>query len=319
MNRDGEKSGDGNWHLLLHGLSIEDSPLALVPGLTLRRIEDQLSVFDLAAAGSVGFREWALLEPFAPGCKTELVSALDAATLPGFDTLNRAWLASNMLSLLGHTNHRPLACSRYSWSTIAGHQKRTSHVFKQQVHEEGVHAAVYSSKRQLPQFHGQLLDYHIRPLSPRECRTGPATIEDAQWINQHFDIFNRLASEEEPFRYALIAVSDWRYSNDPRAAMARLWSGIESLFGISSELVYRLAITSASLLTPRGEPRVKKFRSIKKLYGIRSKAVHGAYLSDQVLAEATSDSFQLLRELILNVVERGRLPSGEEIERALFC
>jgi hypothetical protein len=46
-----------------------------------------LSVFDLAAAGAVGFREWAMLEPLAAACTSGIESAADAATLPGYDAL----------------------------------------------------------------------------------------------------------------------------------------------------------------------------------------------------------------------------------------
>jgi hypothetical protein len=45
------------------GLPRLEAPLTLAPGLTLVPLDSSLSVFDLAAAGAVGFREWAMLEP----------------------------------------------------------------------------------------------------------------------------------------------------------------------------------------------------------------------------------------------------------------
>src|SRR5207253_1658013 len=106
----------GNWYVLVSGLSLGVSPVQMASGLTLRALEAPLSVFDLAAAGAVGFREWAVLEPFAAACTAELESAADAATSPGYDALNRAWLASALLNLRGFTGHLSLACSAYSWN-----------------------------------------------------------------------------------------------------------------------------------------------------------------------------------------------------------
>ena len=57
-----------NRYVLLAGLPPPDNILLLGSGVTLRPLPDQLSVFDLAAAGAQGFREWALLEPVAAAC-----------------------------------------------------------------------------------------------------------------------------------------------------------------------------------------------------------------------------------------------------------
>lgn len=314
-----KNSMEGNWYILLHGLSLESTPMLLVPGLSLRQIESDLSVFDLAAAGSVGFREWALLEPLAGECKCELASAQDAATIPGFDALNRAWLISNMLNLLGHSFHSALACSRYSWNIIAGIQERSSGQIREQIREEGIQSALDSPKCQLPRFRGELLDYHIVKLVHGDRRRDPVSQQDVAWITTHFDKFNTLSSESTQFLYALTAASDWRYSKDARAAIARLWSGVESLFDIKTELVYRLSISAASLLTSRGDARIEKFKAIKKLYGLRSKAVHGSPLTSQEVQTTMDESFHLLRELILATVVKGKIFSKEDIEKSLFC
>lgn len=130
------KSEDvGNWYVLTFGLPAVKEPLILAPGVALRSIGAPLSVFDLAAAGAVGFQEWSVLEPLANACQCEIESALDANVTPGYDTLNRAWLASTLLVLRGFTLHLCVACSRYSWQRIAGHQKRHSAIFKKQLIE----------------------------------------------------------------------------------------------------------------------------------------------------------------------------------------
>ncbi len=106
----------GNWYVLVFGLTMDTSPLTVASGLTVKALDAPLSVFDLAGAGAVGFREWAVLELLAAGCTCEIESAADAAMTPGYDALNRAWLVSALLKLRGFTGHLSLACSSYSWT-----------------------------------------------------------------------------------------------------------------------------------------------------------------------------------------------------------
>ena len=309
---------ESNWYVLVYDLQLEDPRIHLASGLSLRTLESPLSVFDLAAAGAAGFQAWATLEPFAPGCRCEIESALDAATMPGYDTLNRAWLVSAMLTLRGFGAHLPLACSSYSWNVVAGHQERTKEQFHDQLREEGIDAAVYSSKRELPPIKGNLLDYHLRLMLERDCRREAFGEEDASWIRGNFDAFNRLANESDKFRFALEAAVDWRYGKDPRAAISRIWGGIEAIFGISSELVFRISLLASALLAPRGDPRKKKFAEVKKLYGMRSKAVHGESLSSDLLADAMNDSYKLLRDILILIVEKGSPFSDRDLDEAVF-
>jgi hypothetical protein len=129
----------------------------------------------------------------------------------------------------------------------------------------------------------------------------------------------QLAAKDERFRFALEACVDWRYAKDRRAAIARLWAGIESLFGISSELVYRISLLASTVVAPRGLERLAAFQRLKKLYGIRSKAVHGEPLADSVLSLGLSESFELLRTLLLDAVERGQLRDDADYLSELLC
>jgi hypothetical protein len=312
------ESHDGNWYILIAGLPRPTEALTLALGVSLRPIEQRLSVFDLASAGAVGFREWAVLDPVAPVCCSEIESAKDAAISPGYDTLNRAWLASTLLVLRGFTQHLCVAFSSYSWNIVAGHQERTSHVFHRQLLEEGPDAAVYNSKRDLPRFQGNLLDFHLTLLTNKDARAGDVTVEDGTWIHEHFDVFNNLAAHSQPFRFALEAVIDWRFGKDARSSVARPWSGIEAIFGITSELVYRISLLSACLLTDRGDARKAKFEEVKKLYGLRSKVVHGEQLPDEKVASALNDSYNLLAGLLLLSINRGHVLGQEDFDQAVF-
>ena len=308
----------GNWYVLVMGLPRPEAPLTLAPGLTLVPLESPLSVFDLGAAGAVGFREWAMLEPVSRLCTCEIETAKDSDVSPGYDALNRAWLASALLVLRGFSRHLGIACSSYSWSLIAGHQKRSAAAFQEQVVEEGIDAAIYRPKRDLPPFRGNILDFHARFLVDGDARTDSVSSDDAAWSAKHFETFNRLASKSEPFRLALEAAIDWRFAKEPRLAVGRLWSGIEAVFGVTSELVYRISILCASLLEERGKPRKARFEAVKKLYSLRSKAVHGEPLPQERLVSAMNDSNRLLRELLLLTIERGHVLGPEDFADALF-
>jgi len=287
-----------SWYILTMGLPKVSEPLVLAPGVSLRSIGEPITVFDLAAAGAVGFRGWSTLEPIAPACKCEIESVLDANVTPGYDILNRAWLASTLLVLRGFTHHLSVACSSYSWQKIAGYQRKHCD--------------------DLPLFTGKLLDFHLKILSDGKTQPTQVTQDDAQWVYSHFDTFNALATESESFRFALEAATGWRYNNDPRSAVAQLWAGIEAVFGVSSELVYRISLLSASLTRPKGAERKRRFDEVKKLYGMRSKIVHGDKLSKKKIYYAVAMSSELLRDLLLLAVERGHMLGKKDFDEAVF-
>ena len=300
------------WHVLVCGLPLESDSFNLGSSIVLRRIVEPLSVFDLASTGGVGFKEWATLEPLTPSVTAEIISPTEKEKLPGYDALNKCWLVSALLVLRGFARHLCPAVSGYSWNFIAGHQKQTAASFKQQLIEEGVHKAVYEPRNSLPPFQGGLLDYHLSLLLPRETANRAFTSNDEKWFRENFERFNSLAAEDERFRFGLEAAIDWRYAKDPRIAISRVWAGIESIFAIKSELVYRISMLAACVMAKRGLARIKAFKKIKKVYGIRSKAVHGEPLSDDKLFSGLHESFEILRHLLLDAVARGSLKSEDD-------
>ncbi|MCA1617163.1 MAG: hypothetical protein LC729_01555, partial [Acidobacteria bacterium] len=94
---------------------------------------------------------------------------------------------------------------------------------------------------------------------------------------------------------------------------------IECLFGISSELVFRLSLMAACVLHRRGAQRRECFHRVKKLYGVRSKAVHGDDISSERLNEGLDSSFRLLRDLLIAFIDHGREYSEDDYEIAIFA
>lgn len=291
---------DKAWHVLVCGLSLDQDSFDLGEGLIIQRLPNALSVFDLAAAGAVGFREWAVLEPLASSATAEIISPLAAVTIPGYDALNKCWLVSALLVLRGFARQLCPAASAYSWALVAGQSQRD--------HE-----------RRLPTFQGSLLDYHLSILVPAGTKEHALSHEEAQWIAGNIGKFNALAASSERFRFALSASIDWRYAKDPRTAISRLWAGIECLFGISQELVFRLSLFGSTELAPRGPERLAAFKRLRAAYSIRSKAVHGEPVSREKLVAGMWDSFDILRLIVLNCVIRGSVPTEEDVYRELLC
>jgi hypothetical protein len=75
---------------------------------------------------------------------------------------------------------------------------------------------------------------------------------------------------------------------------------------------------AASILHPRGPQRRECFHRVKKLYGVRSKAVHGDDISEERLTEGLDGSFCLLRDLLLAFIIRGSAYTDEDYEHAIF-
>lgn len=307
---DSQRQKDGNCYVLLYGVPRPSRPVTLAPGISVLPLPYPLDLFDLLALGAVGFRASSALEPFIRGCTCEIESAVDSATKPGFNALNRAWLAVALLVLQGFRSAMGVAVSRYRWQDVPIPGSSASW-------NEPVAPSKRRARTDLPPFQGGLLDLHFRMLSagdqPREL-----TAACTDWLAEAFPVANLLATEHPSFYLALQAATDWRFATDARSAIARLWSGIEAIFGVSSELVFRISLLAASLLEPRSESRLTRFKEIKQLYGLRSKAVHGDKLSDTKLSEAMLGSFDLLRDLLILTLSRGRALAQEDFDEAVF-
>lgn len=292
----------GNWYVLLYGVPPPSAPLTLASGVTLAPLKGPLNTFNLLAAGSAGFTAYGALDSIAHLCRCEIESAADSVTVPGYDTLNRAWLTTSLLVLRGFAMATGVACCGYSWNVIAGATQRKGILIGK-----------------VPSFKGALLDFHLQVHRPSSPARTTIEEEDAEWIRTRFDTANHLANTNASFSLALESVNDWRYAKEQRSAIARLWAGVEALFGISAELSYRVATYSAALLEKRGDDRLARYRTVRTLYGKRSRAVHGDPMGEDDLHKTMSDSYQLLHDLLIAVLDHGTTFEADDFERAVFC
>lgn len=129
---------------------------------------------------------------------------------------------------------------------------------------------------------------------------------EKQWIRQHYRDAWELFDKNPRFETAVNSLWSYKQSLRPSVQMAIIWAGIESLFGVQNELVFRIS-TLAALFLGGGK---QKQQEIKKLYNARSKAVHEG---KQPSESCVSDSAELLHALILECVERGCLPNEDSL------
>lgn len=152
-------------------------------------------------------------------------------------------------------------------------------------------------------------DFHVTNYHFKGLNCGkPTKITSAKhrWIDQHYGSARDLLDQHQ-FSDAVHCLSSYRWHTMPRAQLALLWSGIEGLFGVDYELSFRLSLYTAKFLAPRSRSRQKAlFNSIKKLYSVRSKAVHGGKLKEPM--PAVDESIKLLRKLVLKCAENQSLP-----------
>jgi hypothetical protein len=270
-------------------------------------------VFDLASAGAAGLGAWNLIAQVAPACTCEL-ECINA----GRDALEAARLVGSLLVLRGFGGVMQIASSEYPWSLVAERGKQTADWYVAELRRHGIDPNEFGVSGELPPFRGGVLEFHVRGIRLPTFRREAPSQEDATWCEAHFETARDLRNKSAKFAFALEAATDWRFAADPRSAIARLWAGIEAIFGVNAELVYRLSTYSASLLHARGQARTAAYASTKKLYGVRSKAVHGSDVSKAKLDEGVADSYALLRAVLLACLDRGGVPTEDELDQLVF-
>lgn len=219
----------------------------------------------------------------------EIVSSENNSTF-GYDILNRAWLLNTLFVLRKKTSINSIALLDQSWSNL----------------------------KEINDVRANLCDYHVKMLRVENLNELKIEQNDVEWINKNFETANTLAFKHEKFRYSLEVINTWRYCVDIKSAIAIIWSAIESIVDVSSEITYRLSLSISSLLYERGDNRIMKFKDVKILYGLRSKVVHGSNLKETEIEKALIGSFNLLSELVVYMIENNKMINEDDFQAAIF-
>lgn len=153
-------------------------------------------------------------------------------------------------------------------------------------------------------------NYHLRGLYTKNPHL--ITDEDSQWLKTHF-LNASLLMKNDKFNTAAYSLATYRWNIVPRIKMAVIWSGIESIFGASSEIRFRLSIYISRFLYPDdAEKRQETYQLVKKLYSERSTAVHGGKLKKS-LNLAIEQSSDILYLLVRQCIELNSLPIESDL------
>jgi hypothetical protein len=153
---------------------------------------------------------------------------------------------------------------------------------------------------------------NYRIFSPPQNDARALSEAECIWLEKHFGRAQSLLSQHG-LQNAVHCLATYHWHSLPRAQLALLWAGIEGLFGVDSEVVFRVSLYTAKFLAPGNMDQQRKiFADVKRLYGARSKAVHGGKLKGDPHG-SVAESVELLRRLITACIERNCLPSSEDL------
>jgi hypothetical protein len=155
----------------------------------------------------------------------------------------------------------------------------------------------------------EITNYHLRGLS---AKPRMLVETEAVWIEENFEQARSLL-KKSAFQNAVHSLWSYRWHTYSNMQLAILWAGIEGLFDVNSEIVFRLSLYAARFLAPDNEvERSQIFSDVKRLYKQRSAAVHGSKIKGDSKI-SVDKSAQLLLKLIRQCVDCKSLPCIEKL------
>jgi hypothetical protein len=142
-----------------------------------------------------------------------------------------------------------------------------------------------------------------------------AAKEQLEWA-RNFQRNFELLQADDAFTKSLLSWGNSHHLFGVDSRIMQLWSGIECLFKVSSELSRTLALYAALILERSPEARFACYKQVRKDYDVRSKVVHGSIGKGQKLDDAYGRASEILVRLLARCVELGRVPTAEELDRA---
>lgn len=274
------------WYFAVVGLKMESDSMEIEPLARFSRVFEPPGEVELAAACSDP-TVFGAVARYSKGIEFEL--EVNREGVSDQSVFNLAWWIVSAVRIRTCAEVLVVAVADHSWSTIAAIDDRTCHV--------------------------QLLEDHPKSRLFSEVRV--IARDDIDWVVRHLTSFAELL-EKPQFRLAVDSFCSHNQAVSTRMAGAMLWSGIEALFSINSELRFRLAAYVATTLEQRGMDRIECYRRVKRLYDFRSRLVHGAAVQETAIVEHVVEVRVLLSRLICQIAESGRIHGEAETEELLF-
>ena len=164
-----------------------------------------------------------------------------------------------------------------------------------------------------------LRPYEIEPrilhaIDDDSARVG---IPDLTWIKSVWPRTAELMKANSSFNMAIRAADACTIHGPRASALLTAWGALEELFAPSrAELRFRVSAYIAAYLEPVGQKRLELFKTVADLYNARSKAAHTA--QDAEVSHLVQ-SFVILRNALVRMVDDGVIPLQTDLENSLFC
>jgi hypothetical protein len=135
-------------------------------------------------------------------------------------------------------------------------------------------------------------------------------------VPERWQVTHHLLAQSAEFTLAVEALDAGQFVHDQALTLVSLWGALEALFSPStSELRFRVSSLISAFLESPGVNRANRQKEISKLYDKRSAAAHGKPKHEP---EHLLQTFNLVREVLIRIIDRGQVPTKDELEGMLF-
>lgn len=140
--------------------------------------------------------------------------------------------------------------------------------------------------------------------------------ENLAWLREVWKSTAELMKSDVRFQQAFRAFDSVSAQGRISSSLLSVWGAIEHLFSPNTgELRYRVSANMATFLTDRGPDQLKLFKELSALYADRSTAAHTA---KDIEHSPLVSSYVHLRNALVKIVDRGKVPTQGELEEMLF-
>lgn len=151
---------------------------------------------------------------------------------------------------------------------------------------------------------------------PLGVNGGEANEAAVGWVRDRWHLTYQLTRKSPEFALAVDALDAGQFVQNTALTLVSLWGALEALFSPSpAELRFRISSLLAAFLEPPGDIREKRQQSLAKLYDKRSSAAHGRAKHNP---EDLLETFNVLRDVVIRIIDRGAVPTGAELNSYLF-
>jgi hypothetical protein len=175
----------------------------------------------------------------------------------------------------------------------------------------------FNSLTEVEDKEARLQPFEVQPRHfPLGVVGGRATPEAVKWVADRWEVTHRLIGGNAEFALAVDAIDGGQFVQNSALTLVSLWGALEALFSPStSELRFRVSALVAAFLKAPGTERHNLQREVSKLYDKRSAAAHGKPKHE---AEELLATFNLLRAILMKIIDRGAVPTKESLDALLF-